>query len=221
MKLVQKLILVMALLLSVSGALIYDALYAAPSRFSVRHEILSSIYIPDQLNDVNILYFSDLDYGTFMDKARLNKLITFINELSPDAVIFGGDLFDQGVSITDDMVHIVSEAFHSIQAPLGKFSVFGDFDCLSDSVNTRVQEVMWNGDFEILENKSVLLRNTGSQSITLVGIDNAVNGRQDINAAYASVSRTSYSIAVCHTPDSADDVPADITNYFLAGHSLG
>ena len=81
MKLVQKLILVLALLLSVSSALIYDALYAAPSRFSVRHETLSSIYIPDQLNDVNILFFSDLDYGTFMDETRLNKLVTFINEI--------------------------------------------------------------------------------------------------------------------------------------------
>ncbi|MCH4207123.1 MAG: hypothetical protein LKF50_02335 [Solobacterium sp.] len=221
MKLVQKVILVLALLISITGALLYDAFYAAPSRFSVRHETLSSIYIPEQLDNINILFFTDLDYGTFMDESRLNKLVDTINSLSPDVVIFGGDLFDKDATVTDDMVHTVSEAFHSITAPLGKFAVFGDFDYADDNRNTQVQTVLWNADFEILENKSVLIRNTGSQSIALVGIDNGVNGTQDIDAAYASVSRTAYVLTVCHTPDSADDVPSDITKYFLAGHSLG
>jgi predicted MPP superfamily phosphohydrolase len=221
MKTVQKIILVAVMLIMIIGALTYDAFYSAPSRFTVRHETLSSIYIPEQMNDINILFFSDLDYGTFMDEARLNKLVDTINELSPDVVIFGGDMFDQAADVPHDMVFTVAAALGSIQAPLGKFAVFGDFDYRTDEIHSDVQEVLWDSSFEILENTSVMIRNHGSQYVTLVGLDNGLNGTQDINTAYAAVSRTAYTITICHTPDSVSQVPADITKYFLAGHSLG
>jgi predicted MPP superfamily phosphohydrolase len=82
-------------------------------------------------------------------------------------------------------------------------------------------DVMDASDFEILDNESVLLRNGGSQSITLVGLDNGLNGITAAEAAYENVSAGSYVIAVCHTPDSAGKVPGDLTDYFLAGHSHG
>ena len=72
-----------------------------------------------------------------------------------------------------------------------------------------------------MDNKSISIRNFGSDSITLVGLQNGVNGYADISTAYENISRSSFTIAICHTPDTAKDVPTDLTKYFLAGHSLG
>ena len=222
MKIWQKIILVLILVLTITGALTYDAFYSAPSRFNIRHETLSSVYIPEQMDGVTILFFSDLDYNNFMDQERMQKLVNEINELSADIVIFGGDIFDtMARPINVVTLNTVASLLQEIKAPLGKFAVFGDTDRASEQRAANVADVLYRGDFEVLNNTSINLRNTGSGSITLVGLDNGVNGTTDINAAYANVSRSSYVITVCHTPDTADLVPADTTRYFLAGHSHG
>ncbi len=221
-KLIIRILLILALLICTSAVLAFDAFYTAPSRFTTRYETISSIYIPDQLDDVNILFFTDLDYGTFMDDERLGKLIDTINSLSPDAVIFGGDLYDQNAgTVTEEQISTVTAALKSIKAPLGKFAVLGDFDHSDDTRLQNVKDTLYNGDFELLLNSSISLRNEGSQSIAIVGLDSGLKGTADISAAYANVSPTSFVLTVCHTPDTADSVPADSTKYFLAGHSLG
>ena len=221
MKTLTKVLLVLALMISLGYAMYYDAWNVAPSRFVVRYETLDSIFIPDQLNDVNILFFSDLKFGTFMDQKRLEKLVDSINDLSPDAVIFGGDLFDEDALVDDNTAAMVTPLLKSIEAPLGKFAVLGDTDHRSDDVTSYVEQVLYDSDFELLNNASTLLRNKGSQSITIVGLDSPLAGTMDVTAAFSEVSRTSYSIVVCHTPDAADDFPTDLTNYVLSGHSLG
>ncbi len=218
----KKIVLILAaiaLLISLSA---YDAFYSAPSRITVRYETLQSIYIPDQLDDVQILFFSDLKYGTYMDQERTQKVIDHINDLAPDAVIFGGDLFEDTVEgQSEEDLTFLTEELKQIEAPLGKFAVLGDTDCVTQERQDAVRAVLYDADFEVLDNTSIRLHNSGSQAITLVGLQNLVNGSPDVDSAFANVSPTSYSLVVCHTPDEAGNVPTDRTNYFLAGHSLG
>lgn len=222
MKVVHKIILLICTLVLIIGGLIYDAHYKAPSRYNVRYETLSSIFIPKQLDDVSILFFSDLDYNHFMNEDRLNKLTNKINSLSPDVIIFGGDIFDQDCgNLNDETKETVIKYLKSLNAPLGKFAVYGDLDHRSTQMEDTVNEILYASNFEVLNNKAVMLRNNGSQSISLIGLDSGLYGNQDITNAYKNVSRTNYTITICHTPDTADEVPSDITNYFLAGHSHG
>ncbi len=222
MKLVHKIILVASILVLLIGGLVLDANITAPSRYRVRYETLSSVFIPNQLDDVSILFFSDLDYNHFMNEERLAKLTNKINALAPDAIIFGGDLFDQDCGILDDNTkQTLTNYLASLDAPLGKFAVYGDLDHRSQDMQDTVTKILYDSNFEILNNQSVFLRNNGSQSISLIGLDSGLNGQQDITNAFKNVPRTNYAITVCHTPDSANDVPSDIINYFLAGHSHG
>jgi predicted MPP superfamily phosphohydrolase len=221
MKTIVRLIVTAALIAGLGGAMYYDSLYVAPARFMVRYETLDSIFIPEQMDDVNILFFSDLKYGTFMDQNRLAKLMEAINRLSPDVVIFGGDMFDESALVDDNAAAAVASAFKNIEAPLGKFAVLGDTDHRDENVLAEVKSALYQGDFELLNNRSILLRNKGSDSITLVGLDSALNGEINVTQAFAEVSHTSYTIAICHTPDAADLFPAELTNYALSGHSLG
>ena len=201
--------------------LYYDAFNTAPSRFQVRYETLRSVFIPDQMDDVTILYFSDLDYGTFMDKKRLEKLTETINSLSPDVILFGGDLFEQSAVISETKKQELITCLSSLHAPLGKFAVTGDVDCYTVGNREAAADILFQSDFELLINSSVILRNNGSGSITITGLDSGLYGNPDINAAFANVSRAGYNIVLSHTPDLAEQIPSDLTDYLLSGHSHG
>jgi len=217
-----RILMILILTAGIALSLYYDAWYAAPSRYTIRYETLNSVFIPDQMDNISIAYFSDLDYLHFMKQERLRKLVNTINELSADVIIFGGDLYDQSPeriseSNTQELISILKE----LKAPLGKFAVLGDFDYQSADMPDYVRYILYESDFEVLTNQSVLLRNCGSGSVTLTGLDSGLGGHVDMDTAFANVSRATYNIVISHTPDLADDVPVDLTDYMISGHSHG
>ena len=107
MSILKKVLIVFTILVVLVASLAFDAFYSAPSRFTVRYETLESIYIPEGLSDTSILFFSDLKYGPFMKEQRLQKLVQAINNLSPDVVIFGGDIFADDYKPSEDDKNIV------------------------------------------------------------------------------------------------------------------
>ena len=221
MKHTTKILTAVVVCISIVLYFLYDAFFAAPRIVRLRTETLSSEKIPTSMDETSILYFSDLEYGTFMNDKRLNDLIDKINDNDPDIILFGGDIFDTGYDPDEKTTAKLTKAFDSLLAPLGKFAVYGDDDSSSEEMRHKVDTIYSGSDFEVLENKSVALRARSNGSITLVGLDNMVNGNPDINAAYSSVSHSNYVITMCHTPDTADQVPQDLTDLFLAGHSHG
>lgn len=221
MKTSTKILMTFVVILSLIAFLLVDSFFLATSRFQVRRETLESEQIPEQIDEMHILFFSDLEYGAFMDENRLQTLIDTINNSGADVVIFGGDIYEDSVNCNDEMNAIISKAFASIQAKYGKFAVYGDNDDASEEMKNAVNQIYANADFEVIQNTSFSIHKNGSQFITLVGLDNQLNGVQDIDGAYANVSQNSYVMTICHTPDSAILVPQDLTDYFLAGHSHG
>ena len=221
MKTWKKVLIIILILCGISGYIGYDAFKAAPKRYTARYVTLSSAKISPQLNGMNVLFFSDLDYGTYMDEDRLNSLIDRINEQAPDVVLFGGDLYDDAAKASDASNKIIARAFRRIKADYGKFAVYGDVDDESEEMKKAVSTIYSDSDFEVVNNTSVFIHKGAAPSFTLVGLDNGLNGNQDISTAYANVSKNNYVITLCHTPDSADKVPGDLTDYFLAGHSHG
>lgn len=221
MKPLTKIFILLGLIAAIAGFLTYDAFNIAPKRYATRHETLSDEKIPRQLDDINILFFSDLEYGTFMNEERLNNLVDTINNISPDVIIFGGDLYDQEAIANADSNTILTNAFKSMDAPLGKYAVYGDNDRASSTRADAFSKIMMDADFEILNNNSISLRNKGSQSIYLTGLDNSLNGTTDTGTAYRNVSPEAYNITICHTPDTALEISSDLPDYFLAGHSHG
>lgn len=221
MKHTTKILTAVILCITVVLYFLYDAYFAAPRNIHVRSELIASTKIPSSMDGTSILYFTDLEYGTFMDEKRLHNLVEKINDCSADIILFGGDLFDEDVQPDDKKVETLTKAFDHLHAPLGKFAVYGDNDKKNEEVKKAVDMIYVGSEFEVLQNSSIALRARSNGSITLVGLDNCVNGNVDVNAAYSSVSHSNYVITMCHTPDTADHVPADLTDLFLAGHSHG
>ena len=208
-------------MLSITAFLLIDSFFVAPARFITRHVTIDNEQIPEQLDNMNILFFSDLKYGIYMNEERLNKLVDTINASGADVVLFGGDIYGDSVTVDDHSTSLITKAFSNIQAKYGKFAVYGDIDGASDVMKSTVNAIYDASDFEVIQNTSFQIHKNGSQFITVVGLDNGIDGTKDIDGAYSNVSKDSYVMTLCHTPDTVNEVPKDLTDYFLAGHSLG
>lgn len=221
MKTSTKILLTIFCILSITAFLLIDSFFVAPDRFITRHVTIDNEQITEQLDNMNILFFSDLKYGIYMNEERLNKLVDTINASGADVVLFGGDIYGDSVTVDDHSTSLITKAFSNIQAKYGKFAVYGDIDGASDVMKSTVNAIYDASDFEVIQNTSFQIHKNGSQFITVVGLDNGIDGTKDIDGAYSNVSKDSYVMTLCHTPDTVNEVPKDLTDYFLAGHSLG
>ncbi|MGM9941571.1 MAG: metallophosphoesterase [Bulleidia sp.] len=205
----------------VIGIALADALIIEPDRIVIRYETIADEKIPEALNDMTICFFTDLDYGLYTDEDRMDEIVSLINSTGSDVVIFGGDLYDDSVMPDETGNAVLTEKLKNITAQYGKFAVYGDHDDSSEELLANTDGIYAGSDFEVIHNTSITLHKKGSAGITFVGLGNGITGRSDVESAYANVSANNLVFTVCHTPDSADTVPADLTDYMAAGHSHG
>jgi predicted MPP superfamily phosphohydrolase len=212
-------ILVAMILLTV---LIYEMTVWGPRRLTVETVTLTDTLIPDSFEGVKVLYFSDAHYNKFMDKERFAAVVTRINQLDADIVIFGGDLFDHPsveyptTEIQDELTALLS----AIDAPLGKYAVFGNHDLESPRTKQMIANVLSASGFELLVNQNIPVYNKDDSSIRLVGLDSQLLGTPDLTAAYQDVNEGEFVLTISHTPDIIDQLPTS-TRWLLAGHSHG
>lgn len=221
MKIVRWLSVILVAMTLLTG-LIYEMTVWGPRRLSVETVTLSDALIPDSFEGISVLFFSDAHYNKFMDKERFSAVVTRINQLDPDIVIFGGDLFDHP-SVEYPTTEIQNELMTllaSIQAPLGKYAVFGNHDLESPRTKQMVANVLQGGGFDLLVNQNIPIYNKDSAYIRLVGLDSQLLGTPDTTAAYQGVNEGEFILTLSHTPDIIDDLPTS-TRWVLSGHSHG
>jgi uncharacterized protein len=212
-------ILVAMILLTV---LIYEMTVWGPRRLTVETMTRTDTLIPDSFEGVKVLYFSDAHYNKFMDKERFSTVVTRINQLDADIVIFGGDLFDHPsveyptTEIQDELIALLS----SIRAPLGKYAVFGNHDLESPRTKQMIANVLAAGGFDLLINQNIPIYNKDDSYIRLIGLDSQLLGTPDLTAAYQGVNDGEFVLTISHTPDIIDQLPTS-TRWVLAGHSHG
>lgn len=206
----------------IAGCLFY-AIYISPDKLTTKYEMITSSKIPDSLDDVNIGYFSDIYYMEFMNDERLDKMIETMNHSDIDILLFGGDLFanPQSEEINAEVIQKITSKLSAIKAPLGKFFVLGDLDNTTTDTRTLVSNILYNAGFEDMTNRNTKLHNGKSESISLVGLDNAINGSVDVQAAFAGTSSETFTILFTHTPDNASLIADNSVDFAIAGHSLG
>lgn len=221
---VKKLLKIVAALLVIAlivMVMIYYALFISVNHTKVRYETLTSTKIPKEMNDVKIAYFTDLEYGFSIDKERFSSIVDTINFNGADVVIFGGDVFDDATGMSDEDFSTVTALLKKIEAPLGKFAVLGERDCVNEEIRDKITTMLHDADFEILNNQALRIRNGTNSGIVLVGIEPLVNGNPDIAGATAKISEEEYNILLTHCPDlfAQNEIPYASISLGIAGHS--
>ena len=197
--------------------------YVSTNGLSVNEYKVVNSNLPTTFNGLKIVHFSDVHYGTTIDKKNFNKIIEQINLINPDLVVFTGDLIDKDTKITEKLIKEITESLSKINSKLGKYSIKGEQDYESDSFI----EIMQNSDFIILDNSYDLIYNENGEAIYIGGLSSSIKKNIDINKTLdyfniENVNQNIFSIMLMHEPDNIDDLlKSKNINLVLAGHNHG
>ena len=89
----KRFILTIGSILLVSTVLYFEMSRFAPNRFIIKSHIIESQKIPVDMNNISIVYMSDI-HG---DIKNLNKAINHVNKIKPDLILFSGNLFSENI----------------------------------------------------------------------------------------------------------------------------
>lgn len=204
-------------LLGISGGTYYYARNIEPGLLTIKQESIASTKIPSSFHNIKIVQFSDTHIGFHYTLDQFQELTEKINQLKPDIIVFTGDLVDAPDDYKWD--NRIIYLLKSLQAPYGKFWVFGNHD--HGGYGTEiVQSVMNEANFTLLKNSHQVIE-IDHDRIILAGIDDVILGQPDLQKAIENTNPELLTILLAHEPDFADktvNFPVDVQ---LSGHSHG
>ncbi|WP_312352858.1 metallophosphoesterase [Aminipila sp.] len=166
-------------------------------------------------NKLKIAVFSDTHFSDWYTTDDFEQVITRINEQSPDVVFFVGDLIDNFNTYTGDVNQII-DCLSRINAPLGKFAVYGNHD-YGGGAEWEYEGIMQSGGFTVLTGDYYALDDL---KLAIIGIDDILIGGG--SPAIASWGREDYyNIILCHEPDIVDEILDYNVNLMISGHTHG
>jgi len=159
--------------------------------------------LPLEANNLRIVYLSDIHYGFWFSDSDLSRLVSRINNLRPDLVLFGGDYgMDNATAIAFFSALQKQDTLHS---RYGVYGVIGDMDRGdSDFTCTQLTEAMSNAGVVPLVNRCVPV-NIATRQIYIAGVDDVLTGRPDVKSVARSVSSGDYVIFLSHNPSVVPD----------------
>jgi uncharacterized protein len=185
---------------------------------SFTQHTLKSQLIPTSFHGMKILQFSDLHLGYYFSLQHLSQIVSKINAANPDIVLFTGDLIDNYQTYTD--TPFVASILKNIQAPFGKFAIYGNHD--HGGYGTEYYDhIMRESGFELLQNREKRIRLLDNSEISIFGLDDILLGKPRINETLRHAQQNIYTIVLVHEPDIASQIATYPIDLQLSGHSHG
>lgn len=101
-----------------------------------------------------ILFFSDLHVGRKTNPRKLRRQMQVIQKHQADLILFGGDLVEEATPLWDqDFKKMIIQALDALEAPLGKWAIYGNHDVEAPRFRLWVTEVLASSGFRLLENE--------------------------------------------------------------------
>lgn len=214
-KLMKRSIRIAALFMTAVLILLGYARYVEPFMLEVNDVTVESPRITGGAENLKIAVFGDTHFGDYYTTEDFDKVLTAIKGIEPDIVVFSGDLIDHFDSYYEDAGDI-SGTLSKIEAPLGKFAIFGNHD-YGGGAEYKYQAIMEAGGFNVLKNEYYGMNELG---IGIIGIDDVIIGYGD--PAVASWGRPDYfNIVLAHEPDLADEILDYNADLMISGHTHG
>ena len=101
--------------------------------------------------------------------------------------------------------------------------MLGDEDCISSDIKKKTSQMLYDCDFEVLDNQNLKIRNGEKESISLIGIEPLINGNPNMDSAFKNISEDEYNILITHCPDliTSNEINLNYLDTIISGHSLG
>jgi uncharacterized protein len=202
-------------------------------RFRVIRHTLFFDNLPEAFEGLTITQLSDIHSGSFDNREKVRYGIELANAQNSDVMVFTGDLVNNKA---EEMKPWVAE-FSKLEAPMGKFSVFGNHD-YGDYVPWASREAKAKNladlakihaeiGFKLLRNTHHTIEKNGQQ-LHLLGVENwgfpPFPQYGDLNKALEGLPTDSFKVLLSHDPSHFDgevkthENPIALT---LSGHTHG
>ena len=209
------------ILLTISSILILVILYSTligTRIIDINEYKVESPSLPESFHGIKIIHFSDIHYGTTINKKQLDNIVKKINNLKPDIIFFTGDLIDKNIKIDKETTNELIESLNKLECSLYKYAIYGD----EDLSNNSYKEIITNSNFTLLENTSTLLYYKNQTPIEITGYNPIITSpNYTILTDLIEEQDTTnyYKIVLTHEPDSIDKFINYNPNLVLSGHS--
>ena len=207
-------------LIYVPARVIYDY-----NGVSVRTVNFEREKLPDDLNNFQIAFISDLQADHYTDEGRLRNYIETVNTLEPDLVLIAGDFITTG----PEYINISAELVGKLNAKNGVYSCIGDHDNWAyrgdvRKSRTEVKKALKENNIEFVDNSQKVLR-IGRATLEVTFVTYTYSGRisKPMLDSLVKNGTGDFKIFLTHQPRQHLIDAAFENNYdlFLAGHTHG
>ncbi|CAM5405124.1 Calcineurin-like phosphoesterase domain-containing protein OS=Lysinibacillus sphaericus OX=1421 GN=LS41612_17020 PE=4 SV=1 [Lysinibacillus sphaericus] len=215
MKNFKRVVKIVLLVVVLIGLLVGYAFKIEPKMLVVHSYHLNE----DKGASVKIVQISDIQVSETYTVNQLNRLVEKINQISPDMIVFTGDLFENFSTFPKKQE--VTDSLSQLNATVGKFAVWGNRDYGGGAFKIY-EDLLTNAGFTLLNNSGVTVPVTNDKKLFIGGMDDGLLGKPDIDLLLSQMDDTyDYEIVLMHEPDMAELLQDTSVNLLLAGHSHG
>jgi hypothetical protein len=184
-----------------------------------------TIEIPDMsdcLNGLRVVQLSDVHVGGFLFERDLLRLRETVLSLTPDLLLFTGDMIDHSI----EEVSRFSKIFGDVQGRYGRFLVMGNHEQWIGG--QEVYSAFVGGGFDLLENDSRAVSVKGAD-LRVVGLSDPAGkevspeGGPNPALAFSRIPEGNESLVIvmAHQPDVWKTLSAYHADLTLSGHTHG
>lgn len=201
-------------------AFYYYSYKIEPNLLSVTTHSISNDSITKEFEGLKIVQFSDTHLGATFTNKQLEKVVERINNLRPDIVVFTGDLIDHFGSYSSSDKKRTQTILSTLQAPLGKYAIFGNHDH-GGGGSRHYQQFMEEADFTVLQNEIETIKSTNGHTINMIGLDDFLLGDPKVKQTLKDLKEDEFNVLLVHEPDVIDRFTTYPIDLQLSGHSHG
>lgn len=194
------------------------ARYIEPTLLDIVNISISNKKVPKTFQGFKIVQFSDTHLSDFFTLERLETIVTEINQLSPDLLLFTGDLMDEPNQYKE--INKVVPVLEKLNAPFGKFAVYGNHDHGGYGTDIYRNVITMSG-FTLLQNEVATISMIDGSKIGIAGLDDLMLGKPQYEGTLGNLNDHLFNILLAHEPDAALETKNYHIDLQLSGHSHG
>jgi uncharacterized protein len=168
--------------------------------------------VPKNLPDFQIAQISDVHLGRWVKPRHMEQIVDYVNHLNPQFVALTGDYV--GYSSSDIAPCI--DTLAALAPPT--FAVLGNHDHWTSTEKSH--KAFGAAKIPLLVNEWVPFDHAGTR-IDVVGVDDHVTKKADIDAAFRGVSGQNFVLTLNHVPAIAPRLVERGADLILSGHTHG
>ncbi len=203
-----------------SLGIVFYSKYVGVKGLIVKEYRVESSILTKNYSGLKIVHFSDLLFKSTVDREDIKKLVSKINTLRPDIIVFTGDLVNKNVKISNDDKEFLINSLTSMHASIGKYAIYGDYDYSYDNY----ENVMTKSNFKILSNSYDEILYKTNDPLYVVGLPSSIKDTIKVSDAFSFYKDEDRRYIICLVHDGNTIKYLDNSDYevdlILGGHSL-